>query len=205
MQRIKIHFLIALLVPFTLVMGGGIWGGIAQHTHRSADQGGVISWIPTGFVGCYAGSTPPTNTVEAYGQAVSRVTYSKLFSQIGTAHGTGDGSTTFNLPDLRGRVMVGMDNLGGSAAGRITSASLNGANSTTLGGTGGAQTHTLVPAELNFSFGGPAGTGVTSATFGIDTASPFLGGSTYGQAVTFNGGGHNNTQPWIALKCVIGT
>ena len=63
MQRIKTHFLIALLVPFALVMGGGIWGGIAQHTHRSADHGGVISWIPTGFVGCYAGSTPPTNTV----------------------------------------------------------------------------------------------------------------------------------------------
>ena len=193
MTRIKTHFLVALLLPLTLVMGGGIWGGIAQHTHRSADQGGVISWIPTGFVGCYAGSTPPVNTVEAYGQAVSRVTYSKLFSQIGTTHGAGDGSTTFNLPDLRGRVMVGLDNMGGSAASRITAASV-----------GGAETHTLTVAQMPSH--------AHSESTGTASGDALPGGSTQGFAPTgtttgSEGGGaaHNNTQPWIALKCVIGT
>lgn len=196
MTRIKTHFLIALLLPLALVMGGGIWGGVVQHTHRSADQGGVISWIPTGFVGCYAGSTPPVNTVEAYGQAVSRVTYSRLFSQIGTAHGAGDGSTTFNLPDLRGRVMVGLDNAGGTPANRITAAAAD-----TLGGTGGteimsiaqmpAHTHTL---GLDQNVGDVLSN--SPANWGNGTT-PLSSNST--------GGGAAFNPPFIALKCVIGT
>jgi len=193
MKRLETKFLLALLLPFTLILGGGIWGGTAQHTHRSADQGGVISWIPTGFIGCYAGSTPPTNTLEAYGQAVSRVTYPNLFSQIGTTHGAGDGVTTFNLPDIRGRVMIGMDNMGGSAANRITAASLNGGNAATLGGTGGLQTHTLTNAEAG-----------TLNTFGI--AQINNPGGDFDPVTSRNAPtAHSNTQPWISLKCVIGT
>lgn len=104
--------------------------------------------LPAGFVSYYAGATVPSNTLEAYGQAISRTTYATLFSIIGTTYGAGDGSTTFNLPDLRGRVMLGMDNLGGTAAGRITSASVGGASSTALGGVGGTETHTLTVAEM---------------------------------------------------------
>lgn len=206
MEKLKLQFLIALFLPFSLILGGGIWGGTAQHTHRSADQGGVISWIPTGFVGCYAGSTPPANTLEAYGQAVSRVTYAGLFGNIGTTHGAGDGVTTFNLPDLRGRVMIGLDNMGGSAAGRITSASTNGANSTTLGGAGGTQTHTLTVAEMpahthaNSTF--VDGGGSFSLTAGVDLDSTV---ETQPTDSTGGGGAHSNTQPWLALKCVIGT
>jgi microcystin-dependent protein len=59
----------------------------------------------------------------------------------GTTYGVGDGSTTFNLPDLRGRVAAGLDNMGGSAASRLTNTVLSASN--TLGASGGAQTHTL--------------------------------------------------------------
>lgn len=190
MNELYKKFVLALLFPLALVTGGGIWGGTAQHTHRSADQGGVISWIPTGFVGCYAGSTLPANTLESYGQAVSRVTYAGLFGQIGTTHGAGDGVTTFNLPDLRGRVMIGMDNMGGSAAGRITSASTGGANSTTLGGSGGEQTHILTNSEM-----APWGTDLGTSFFTEPRQATQVGG----------GGAHSVTQPWLALKCVIGT
>lgn len=62
-----------------------------------------------GSVLAYA-RTCPDGTLEANGAAVSRTTYSKLFSAIGTAHGTGDGSTTFNLPDYRGRFLRGQAN-----------------------------------------------------------------------------------------------
>jgi microcystin-dependent protein len=64
----------------------------------------------------FAGSSAPLNHLLCNGQAVSRTTYAALFAVIGTTYGAGDGSTTFNLPDLRGRAPVGLDNMGGSAA-----------------------------------------------------------------------------------------
>jgi microcystin-dependent protein len=75
------------------------------------------------------------------GQAVSRTTYADLFAEIGTTYGAGDGSTTFNVPDYRGRVPVGMDNLGGSDAGRLSWANV-------MGTTGGTETVTLTTAEM---------------------------------------------------------
>jgi tail collar domain/collagen triple helix repeat protein len=63
---------------------------------------------PIGVVVPYAGSTPPTGWLVADGSAVSRTTYADLFQAIGTTYGAGDGSTTFNLPDLRGRVVVSL-------------------------------------------------------------------------------------------------
>ena len=65
--------------------------------------------IPIGG-GCdYYGSTPPKHFMFANGQAISRTTYATLFSIIGTTYGTGDGSTTFNLPNKTGNVGVGLD------------------------------------------------------------------------------------------------
>lgn len=202
MKRLETKFLIALLLPFALIMGGGIWGGTAQHTHRSADQGGVISWIPTGFIGCYAGTTPPTNTLETYGQLVSRVTYPNLFSQIGTTYGAGDGVTTFGLPDTRGRVMVSLDNLGGSSANRITAAAAD-----SLGGTGGTETISIaqMPAHNHPStqYTNTAGGGTTYRTYG--TAVDTLSSSPITNTTESEGGGQAFNPPFLALKCVIGT
>lgn len=74
----------------------------------------------TGTVLPFAGSVAPTGWLLCYGQAVSRTTYAPLFAVIGTTFGVGDGSTTFNLPDLRGRIMAGKDDMGGTAAGVLT-------------------------------------------------------------------------------------
>ena len=76
------------------------------------------------------------------GSAVSRTTYSALFQAISTTWGVGDGSTTFNVPDLRGRATFGRDDMGGSTASRITNAG-SGIVGTTLGATGGAQDVTI--------------------------------------------------------------
>lgn len=206
-KKLRLQFLVALFLPFTLVLGGGIWGGTAQHTHRSADQGGVISWIPTGFVGCYAGTTPPTNTVEAYGQAVSRITYANLFSQIGTTYGAGDGVTTFNLPDLRGRVMIGLDNMGGTSANRVTAAAAD-----TLGGTGGSETISVsqMPShDHSFSHYADVGGSIVNGQTGSYS---YQAAHNYGtdfssisNAVMPQGGGQAFNPPFMALKCVIGT
>src|SRR5258708_2604472 len=76
--------------------------------------------VPLGGLMPYIGSTAPnTAFVLPFGQAISRTTYATLFSLVSTTFGVGDGSTTFNIPDLRGRVIPGLDNMGGSAASRI--------------------------------------------------------------------------------------
>lgn len=73
---------------------------------------------PTGSLKEFAQSTAPAGWLECDGSAVSRSTYAALFTAIGTTYGTGDGSTTFNLPDARGRVLRGWDHGAGRDAGR---------------------------------------------------------------------------------------
>lgn len=102
---------------------------------------------PIGAVADYAGSSAPTGWLLCYGQAVSRTTYASLFAVISTTYGTGDGSTTFNLPDCRGRVTAGKDDMGGSSASRLTSTGL-GTAATALGAVGGAETRTLAAANI---------------------------------------------------------
>lgn len=93
---------------------------------------------PVGTVVDFAGATTPSGWLLCAGQDVSRTTYSALFVAIGTTHGAGDGSTTFGLPDLRGRATFGKDNMNGVAQGRITAAG-SGITGTSLGGFGGSQ------------------------------------------------------------------
>lgn len=113
---------------------------------------GQIYSIPIGGFLPYLSTTPPNSSfVLPYGQAISRTTYAALFSLIGTTFGVGDGSTTFNIPDLRGRVPVPPDNMGGAAAGRVTTAG-SLVDGTTVGATGGAQNHTLTVAEMPSHF-----------------------------------------------------
>lgn len=104
--------------------------------------------LPAGFGPVpSAGTTAPTGWLLCFGQAVSRTTYAALFAAIGTTYGAGNGTTTFNLPDMRGRVAAGLDNMGGTTASRITSGG-SGIAGTTLGAVGGAETHTLTTAQL---------------------------------------------------------
>lgn len=75
----------------------------------SGGDGGLIDVLPVGTMLPYGSSETPDNWLSCDGSEVSRTTYSHLFAVIGTSYGEGDGSTTFNLPDKRGRVSVGYD------------------------------------------------------------------------------------------------
>jgi microcystin-dependent protein len=104
--------------------------------------------VPIGGLIDYTGSTAPNSAfVLPYGQAISRTTYSAYFTLVSTTYGVGDGSTTFNVPDLRGRVVAGKDDMGGSSANRLTDAD-DGLNGDTLGDTGGGETQVLVTGNL---------------------------------------------------------
>lgn len=86
--------------------------GIHVNTGWIAMAGAVVT-TPTGAVYMYGGVTPPSGWLICDGSAVARTTYADLFGVIGTLYGSGDGSSTFNLPDLRGRVPVGYAASGG--------------------------------------------------------------------------------------------
>lgn len=147
--------------------------------------------IPLGAGLDFWGTTAPNSSFAfPYGQAISRTTYAALFALVGSSYGGGDGSTTFNLPDKRGRVSVALDTMGGSAAGRVTSAA-GGIDGATPGATGGGQTYTVQRSDLPNvapTFTGSAGTvNVTSANNVVhDGSGPeggISGGSGAGVAV----------------------
>lgn len=172
--------------------------------------------MPIGAVIDFAGSTAPAGWSLCFGQAVSRTTFATLFDVIGTTYGTGDGSTTFNLPDARGRVAAGKDDMGGVAATRLDSA-------TTLGSSQGEKSHTLTApesAQLTFtstvtdpghahtydgafsnnpgaSGGQFAGQPTTKTTASAKT------GITVETTSNAGGGAHNNVQPTIIMNKII--
>lgn len=108
---------------------------------RKAYVDAQLSSFPAGIILPYGGASAPSGYLLCYGQAISRTTYAALYTAIATSYGVGNGSTTFNVPDLRGRVPVGIDNMGGSDAGILDIAN-------TLGLTGGEQKHTMTTSEL---------------------------------------------------------
>ena len=112
---------------------------------------GTIEWTATG--------APPNGWLFCYGQAISRTTYSRLFANIGTTYGAGDTTTTFNVPDLRGRMLAALDNMGGSDAGRL------GVLANTLGLSAGTETVTLSSTESGIAAHGHGVTDPTHAHF----------------------------------------
>ena len=112
---------------------------------------------PAGAVIFYAKNSPPTGYLKANGAVVSRSTYAALFAAIGTTFGAGDGSTTFNVPDLRGQFLRGWVDNGSVDSGRAfgsgqAHAYLNHAH-TASGSTNttGAHTHTINPGTSQYS------------------------------------------------------
>ncbi len=155
---------------------------------------------PTGAVSMWVTGTAPTGWLLCQGQAVSRTTYATLFGVISTTYGVGDNSTTFNLPDLRGRVPMG------AGTGRNVADSAN-LTARTLGTkVSDAETVTLTTAEMpahthDLSPGQIVGTG----SGGTNAYSPLGNNPQTATTITSTGGGgaHNNTQPSTVINFII--
>lgn len=178
-----------------------------------------------GTVKNFAGDTAPEGWLFSFGQAISRTTYARLFAAISTSYGAGDGSTTFNVPDLRGRVVAGKDDMGGTSANRLTNQT-GGLNGDTLAATGGNEVHTLSQAQIPtglFTLNDPGHnhTGPLVQLGGTPSGSnpyPYISSvnnsgnynminfsNTTGITLTDHAGGgaHNNVQPTIILNKII--
>jgi microcystin-dependent protein len=148
---------------------------MSQH----GEYGGIA---PVGSIIAYASTTPPSGWLLCNGSAVNRVKHRRLFQVIGTTYGTGDGSTTFTLPDLRNRKIA------------MASTTAN------IAQTGGEANHTLSIAEMpshdhsyTYSAGAtPSGAGSNSAVNEAATT-----------GATGGGGAHNVLDPYMALFYII--
>ncbi|MFN4165890.1 MAG: tail fiber protein [Ferrovibrio sp.] len=159
------------------------------------------SLLPTGLVSPFAGSSAPAGWLLCDGAAVDREAYAVLFGVIGTTYGPGDGSTSFNLPDLRGRVAAGKDDMGGTAANRLTAASAAGLDRVTLGAAGGVQQHQLLVAEMPAHTHGTAGGSLWAVGAGTQWSTV---PSEVAQSTSRGGDQpHNNVQPTLILNYII--
>lgn len=153
------------------------------------------SGVPTGTVVPFAGSNAPEDYLICDGSAISRQIYSKLFEVIGTIYGSGDGSSTFNLPNIKGNVIVGCD----SSNSKFNS----------LGMIGGEETHKLITSEIpshNHRQTVTASRSGSGNTYVSWNANNLTGNTDTGARNTLNTGGgqaHNNLQPYITLNYII--
>jgi microcystin-dependent protein len=170
--------------------------------------------FPAGITFPFAGATAPSGWLLCDGSAVSRTTYAQLFATIGTTFGVGDGATTFNVPDVRGRAPIG--------AGQGS-----GLTNRTLGGTTGAETVALAAAEMPVHNHGVTDPGHFHAVSQQTTTEPGGPGFTFFPLADANGtnntratdskvtnitiqnagsgSAHNNMPPSVVLNYIIKT
>lgn len=154
--------------------------------------------VPAGSLVPYAGPSAPAGWLLCDGAAVGRAAYPALFAAVGTSYGPGDGATTFNLPDMRGRVPVGRD----PAQPEFD----------VLGEKGGAKTHTLTEAQMPSHSHAPPVTVTYNGNAGsyrslFATNSAFWISGDWNNLVTYTGGNqpHNNLQPYLVVNHIIKT
>jgi microcystin-dependent protein len=169
-----------------------------------------IEGIPTGCIIPWSDTSVPTGFLECNGQAVSRSTYATLFAIVATTYGAGNGSTTYNVPDLKDNVPLGRSN---SAA----LASSGGANTVTATGNVGGSTAnaTLSTAQLAaHTHGSTPNSGVHPTTLG-GYSNSCCGGSSgstgsgtghaHNMSATFAGDATSVVQPYLTILYVIKT
>lgn len=158
--------------------------------------GTLFADAPVGVINPFGGASAPEGWLLCDGQAISRTDYADLFAVIGTAFGSGDGSTTFNVPDMRGKVPVGFNS--------------SETEFDNLGETGGEKTHTLSITEMpshshSFAYVAPGRDAATWGRCDFQDGSEYYNFSTKSGTTAASGGdgAHNNLQPYNTVNFII--
>lgn len=163
--------------------------------------GTLFADAPVGVINPFGGANAPEGWLLCNGQAISRTDYADLFAAIGTAYGSGDGSTTFNVPDMRGKVPVGFNS--------------SETEFDNLGETGGEKTHTLtvteIPSHNHATQNGGNSYSVNDVAYGQSLFNCTPGSITVyssklsGLETGYKGssGAHNNLQPYNTVNFII--
>ena len=174
-----------------------------------------IEGIPTATIVPWSSSSVPTGFLECNGQAVSRSTYSALFAIISTTYGTGDGASTFNVPDLQDNVAVGKSN-------NKALASTGGANTVqSTGNVGGSTANATLsesqlashthnqgrsPSTGRVRVGAAANPGYVAGGASASTGSAGSGnGHSHNMSATFTGDSTSVLQPFLTVIYIIKT
>jgi len=188
-----------------------------DHQSRINTLEGTSVVIPTGGVIEYGGTAAPSGFLLCDGTAVSRTTFSDLFAILGTVYGVGDGATTFNVPDKRGKVGIGA----GEDSGK-------GLTDRTLGGFLGEEDHSITEDEMaahDHDFSDPSHShqyNINDGVFGVEPTRQLDSLTTIGGVITISnsvvtaftgivhnsqglGDGHNNIQPSLGFNYIIKT
>lgn len=170
----------------------------AVNKGRAVDWNEIKTVVNTndivGSITMYGGSTVPSGYLLCDGQAVSRTTYSDLFDVIGTTYGAGDGSTTFNVPNLKGKIPVGLDS--------------SDTDFDTLGEIGGSKylqehTHDVWYQNFRLRANRDASNTSTGNTRAVCFDTNATSGTTEVKAQSSGTGNSGNLQPYIVLNYII--
>jgi microcystin-dependent protein len=199
---------VATQIPVLGTSPAGTYGSSTQVPSLTVNSRGQVTGVtntsisfpaPTvfleGMMMPYAGSTAPSKWLLCDGSAISRTTYPDLFAAISTTFGAGNGSTTFNVPDMRGRTPIGVGTGAGLTA--RTTGSSGGAETVTLTdqiGSFGSHSHTYL---IQGSGGSLSVKASASNNFGVGTA------TTQSATVSGSGASHTNMQPFLSVNFII--
>jgi microcystin-dependent protein len=222
----KFYFVVNQSNAAQTIKAGGVGYSVPAGESRAVACDGTDCFGPSaavpyviGGIIDYGGTTAPSGWLLCYGQAISRATYAALFGAIGTTYGVGDGSSTFNVPDCRGRVTAGQDDMGGSSANRLTNpgSTIGGIDGDVLGGTGGEEAHVQTQAQIgnhthvadshthSYTTVNSTSNAQGGGSFGayVNTQSSTTGGTVVTLQTTGNSAAFNVVQPTIIVNKII--
>ncbi len=154
--------------------------------------------FPVGMLAPFASETPPALWLECFGQSLDTTVYAEAFAV--TAYTFGGSGANFSMPDLRGRVIAGEDDMGGSSANRLIGG-VSGLNGDTFGAGGGVEQHALAISELAAHTHTQGTSGGTVNDGGGGNTVPLSGSAATGS--TGSGGAHTNVQPTFILTWIM--